>query len=180
MPNTFFTSDTHFEHSKIIIYSNRPFSSVEEMDEAMIRNWNNVVGPYDFVYHLGDFSFSKNPGKYFHRLNGIKHLILGNHDKGATLELPWRWQKCMFELKLDKQFIVLCHYGMRVWNKSHYGSIQLYGHSHGTLPGTSQSLDVGVDCWNFAPVNIDQIKERLSTLPSYKDADRHTSPRKNL
>lgn len=167
MNNIFFTSDTHFDHANVIKYSNRPFSSKEEMNEAMIERWNSAVGKRDIVYHLGDFAFSRTPENFFNRLNGNKHLILGNHDRGQTLKLPWVWQKHMFELKIDKQPIVLCHYAMRTWNRSHYGAVQLYGHSHGQLPGTSQSLDVGVDCWNYTPVIFDVIRSRLSTFKAY-------------
>ena len=137
------------------------------MNEAMIERWNSAVGKQDIVYHLGDFAFSRTPENFFNRLNGNKHLILGNHDRGQTLKLPWVWQKHMFELKIDKQPIVLCHYAMRTWNRSHYGAVQLYGHSHGQLPGTSQSLDVGVDCWNYTPVIFDVIRSRLSTFKAY-------------
>lgn len=78
----FFTSDHHFSHKNIIQLCNRPFNSVEEMDEEMIRRWNSVVAEEDFVYYLGDFSLSIKPvEKYVHRLNGTKILIPGNHDK---------------------------------------------------------------------------------------------------
>lgn len=171
MNNIFFTSDTHFDHVNVIKYSNRPFASKEEMNEAMIERWNSVVQSNDTVYHLGDFAFSKTPEKFFNRLNGNKLLVIGNHDRGATLNLPWGWKKSMYELKINKQPIVLCHYAMRTWNRSHYNAVQLYGHSHGTLPGTNQSLDVGVDCWNYKPVSFEEIKSRLSTLKPYKDVD---------
>jgi calcineurin-like phosphoesterase family protein len=62
---------------------------------------------------------------------------------------------------------------MRVWNKSHYGSIMLHGHSHGSLPGTNQSLDVGVDCWDYTPVTLEQIKRRLKSLPPFSPVDHH-------
>ncbi len=61
--------------------------------------------------------------------------------------------------------VVLSHYAFRVWNRSHHGAIHLYGHSHGNLPGDSQSCDVGVDCWGFFPVTLDEIKARIATLP---------------
>ena len=54
---SWFTSDTHFGHSRILAYAHRPFANVDEMDEALIRNWNSVVGERDDVYHLGDMMF---------------------------------------------------------------------------------------------------------------------------
>jgi len=80
--STFFTSDTHFYHENIIKYCSRPFSSVDEMNKAMIDNWNNVVGKNDIVWHLGDFCFGKkdNIMEIFPKLNGKINLVMGNHD----------------------------------------------------------------------------------------------------
>ena len=169
MGETWFTADTHFGHANIIKYCNRPFTSVEEMDEAMIERWNERVKPNDVVWHLGDFAFYKSYEKLeqiFNRLNGNKLLIHGNHDYHNTQRLFWLAQRQMDTILFGKQSIVLCHYGMRVWHRSHQGALHLYGHSHGTLPGDSQSLDVGVDCWDFRPANIDEIRARLKTLPA--------------
>ena len=168
MSNTWFTADTHFGHSKIIKYCNRPFADVEGMDEVLIERWNARVKPNDTVWHLGDFAFHKTPDQLkalFDRLNGNKYLVTGNHDYDATKRLFWEVVTPMQELLFGKQTVVLCHYGMRVWNKSHYGSIHLYGHSHGTLPGDNQSLDVGVDCWDYQPINYEEILAKLKTLP---------------
>lgn len=169
MSNTWFTADTHFGHANIINYCNRPFASVEEMDEVMIERWNERVKPNDVVWHLGDFAFYKSYDKLkeiFDRLNGVKMLIVGNHDYSNTLELDWYEFNPMQTVMFGKQSIVLCHYAMRVWHSSHRGALHLYGHSHGTLEADNQSLDVGVDCWDFCPVNIDEIRERLKTLPA--------------
>jgi calcineurin-like phosphoesterase family protein len=77
----YFTSDHHFWHTNIIKYCNRPFVSVEEMNEALIQNWNDLVLPEDEVYYLGDFSMAARPVEiYTSRLNGIKYLVPGNHD----------------------------------------------------------------------------------------------------
>lgn len=77
----FFTSDLHFWHANVIKYCGRPYSSVEEMNEAMVTNWNAVVGPDDEVYCLGDFSLAIRPVElYSRRLNGRKYLVPGNHD----------------------------------------------------------------------------------------------------
>ena len=168
MTNIWFTSDTHFGHKAIIRFCKRPFFSVEDMDETLIQRWNERVKPGDVVWHLGDFAFHKSKEQLitlFNRLNGDKCLITGNHDHTDTRRLLWANTKALTTLNLDKVPVVLCHYGMRVWDRSHHGSLHLYGHSHNTLPGDNQSLDVGVDCWDFRPVNIDEIRARLKTLP---------------
>lgn len=80
---TFFTSDTHFGHARIIELSNRPFRDVQHMNEMLIKNWNSVVGPEDHVYHLGDVALGTfdESMRCVARLNGIKHLVMGNHDR---------------------------------------------------------------------------------------------------
>tara|TARA_Y100000034_G_scaffold136870_1_gene216553 strand:+ start:4944 stop:5459 length:516 start_codon:yes stop_codon:yes gene_type:complete len=168
---TFFTSDTYFGHANIIKYCNRPFSSVDEMNEVMIYNWNRAVDGIDTVYHLGDFGFSKTPDLFFNRLHGHKHLIIGNHDYqyGDALKLPWESQQDVLQLIVNNTKVFLNHYGMRVWDGSFHGSIHLYGHSHGRLPGNTQSCDVGVDSWNFVPVTLRQIQRRLVTLTPFKE-----------
>src|ERR1700679_1209220 len=81
-------SDLHLGHTRIIELANRPFSSVEEMNEQMVLRWNSVVGENDDVFFGGDFMFSKKD-VWFDRLNGVKHLIKGNHDHKETLKLGW-------------------------------------------------------------------------------------------
>lgn len=80
----FFTSDLHLGHENCIRLCNRPFSSIEEMDETLIENWNHKVTGKDTVYILGDLIYrsQKPPEEYLRRLRGKKHLILGNHDRG--------------------------------------------------------------------------------------------------
>lgn len=165
--STFFTSDTHFQHANIIEYSKRPFTNVQEMDEEMIRRWNEVVTPSDTVWHLGDFAMGnqQNVRSIRQRLNGTIHLCWGNHDKREIVEKQHCFdsiQDVAF-LKLDGDFIFLSHYGHRVWNGSHKGTYHLYGHSHGGLEPIARSLDVGVDEWDFQPVTMEQIKARLES-----------------
>lgn len=169
MSNTFFISDTHFFHKNIIQYSSRPFSSVEEMNEAMINNWNDMVKPNDEVYHLGDVSFSdyKNTKTLLRRLNGNINIILGNHDKviikndkdlisSKTISTIQHYK----EIRANPM-IVLFHFGCRVWNQSHRGSILCYGHSHGSLLPFGKSVDVGVDCKEitdeYRPISIEEL-----------------------
>ena len=165
---TWFTADTHFGHANIIKYCNRPFADTAEMDGAMVANWNAVVQPDDDVWHLGDFAFRsmKAPQSYLERLTGRKHLIWGNHDSQQARSAPgWTSSQAMAEITVDGVRLVLLHYAMRVWPKSHYGSLHFYGHSHGNLPGDRQSCDVGVDCWDYRPVTLAEIRRRLATLP---------------
>jgi calcineurin-like phosphoesterase family protein len=179
MPDTWFISDTHFGHANIIGYCRRPFSSAEEMDEAMIANWNRRVRPGDTVYHLGDFAWWRQREATsvaaFNRLSGSKCLVLGNHDDAkAMAKLGWQWVKPVHELRLGRrQSIWLSHYAHRVWPKSHHGAWHLYGHSHGRLPPYGLSCDVGVDCWDYAPVHMEEIGEamRRQTLPAESEAD---------
>ncbi len=174
--NVFFTSDTHYGHRRVIEHAKRPYQNLEEMENAFVENWNRVVTPGDVVYHLGDFHFGKRDDveRVLRRLNGTKLLVPGNHDKShVTTAKGWASVSPLRDITVDGHPVTLCHYGMRVWNKSHYGAIQLYGHSHGSLPGNSQSMDVGVDTWNFTPVTLAQVRERLATLPPFGQPDYH-------
>lgn len=85
----FFMADTHFGHSRIIEYEKRPFSSTEEMDRVLIKNWNRVVGPHDSVYHLGDVSLHRpqRTKEILDALNGKIYLLRGNHEKSAENKL---------------------------------------------------------------------------------------------
>jgi calcineurin-like phosphoesterase family protein len=147
---------------------------VGTMDEELIKRWNARVAPSDLVYHLGDFAFTDhNP--YLKRLKGQKHLILGNHDHSNRIKKTIGWASIsnLATIRIGDTFIVLCHYGMRVWNRSHYGALHFYGHSHGSLPGDSQCTDVGVDCWDFSPVRLPEIRERLMVQPPRAEPNHH-------
>lgn len=179
----FFTSDTHYYHKNIIKYSNRPYKDITEMNEAMIENYNRRVGKDDVCYHLGDFGFADQDKltKIVQRLNGQKHLILGNHDNRQYFQEVFGSVRDYVEIKVPDedarhglQSIVLFHYSMRVWNKSHYGAWQLYGHSHGTLFNDPSllSMDVGVDPCGYAPISYEEVKE-LMKLKTFKPIDHH-------
>lgn len=179
---TFFTSDTHFGHANIIKYCNRPFASAEEMDEALIRAWNARVQPQDTVWHLGDFTMNGGPDKvrsYRDRLNGKIHLVWGNHDRrspevAALFESTHDLVQMSCSADGRDHTLVLCHYAMRVWPRSHRGIWHLYGHSHGSLTDdpNALSLDIGTDCWAFAPVSVAQIAERMAAK-TWKPVDHH-------
>ncbi|MBX9830230.1 MAG: metallophosphoesterase [Xanthobacteraceae bacterium] len=168
MSRTFFTADHHLDHVGILRFCNRPWPDVDAMNEALIDGWNAVVRPDDVVYHLGDFAHRIKSSKLkwmFSRLNGTKHLIPGNHDHEDTLALGWKSISPLTEIVVEGQRLVLCHYALRVWNGQRRGAINLFGHSHGRLPGTSLSTDIGVDCWGYTPVTLAEIRQRLVTQP---------------
>jgi len=109
----------------------------------------------------------------FQSLAGTKNLVMGNHDKAVTLALGWAETTPMRHLVVDGQQLQLCHYAMRVWPGMHRGSLMLYGHSHSRLPGSRQSLDVGVDNMGFAPVDLPSIRARMEELPRVSYAHGH-------
>lgn len=164
----FFTSDQHWGHAAIIDMCARPFSDVDEMDRHMVDDWNSVVRPSDTVWHLGDFAFRLRSGRLdalFQRLNGIKHLIVGNHDSDDTLALPWASIAQMREITLEGQRVWLSHYALREWPRFYKDSLHLFGHSHSKMPGSRRCLDVGVDNVGFVPQTLNQLKVRMAQLP---------------
>jgi len=173
------TSDTHYYHKNIIKYCNRPFSSVEEMNETMIENHNKVVKPTDTVFHLGDFGFAR-PDilcNILRRLNGKKILIVGNHDK----QMWDREVKAYFdemthykEISIrNKQKVVLCHYPFASWNGSFHGSFHLHGHTHTRYKGPGRILDVGVDGHNFTPWSYDEIEQHMNSIVINQDTQEY-------
>jgi calcineurin-like phosphoesterase family protein len=158
----FFVADEHFGHVRILEYCKRPFQTVQEMDEALITNHNSVVQADDVVIHVGDFTLApKHVAKtYIARLKGKHVFIRGSHDRWMEQEHTY-----LREFKINGQIIVACHYAMRVWPKSHYGSWSIFGHSHGRLKPEGKQWDVGVDNNRFFPVSFDQLVEIMKGQP---------------
>jgi len=165
--NIWFTADLHLGHGKnkngfggIICHASRPFGSVEEMDETLISNWNADVKTGDHVWVLGDLAW-RDHRKYLSRLNGKKYLVLGSHDKMSqdTLRLFAEVHGGAVTRLFNGTPFILSHCAFRVWERSHYGSINLYGHSHGRLPEYNDKLqmDVGVDSWSFRVVPLELV-----------------------
>ena len=164
----FFISDEHYGHRNMTDegknYTNRPFSTVKEMDETLITNNNNVVHKEDIVVHGGDFTLIKNKKliyeKYINRLNG-KHIFLrGSHDYWLNNSYHEIWER-----NIHGKYIVVCHYAMRVWARSHYNSMHLYGHSHGNLEPVGKQHDIGVDNNDFYPLSENKIFEIMDKRP---------------
>ena len=182
----FWTSDYHFNHTNVIQYSNRPFATVQEMNDVMSRNHNSVVGRNDMVFILGDFAFAK-PGEIeaiVQQLNGQKYLIFGNHDKTIrkNKQLQSHFVKCVDYLEhtiklspTEKQYVVMSHYAHLTWNRKHHGAWMLHGHSHGTLtyPFEGKIMDVGVDVHNYTPISFEQIQQHMSAKNVGVPLDHH-------
>ena len=133
-----YIADMHFDYDSIIAYDNRPFDSVEEMNEAQIANWNRVVtDPEDLTWILGDFC-SGNAERWcelLSRLNGRKALILGNHDDPSVLNVEAVRARledtAEYREILDKgRHVVLCHYPILAFRDHYFGWYHLYGHVH--------------------------------------------------
>lgn len=175
----FFTSDSHFFHSNIIKFCDRPFENVEEMNEALIDNWNKTVGPKDIIYHLGDFCFAGSAEWHsiLGRLNGRIHLILGNHDEK---NLRQGYMQLFEEVTYQSHICVgpdnfyLNHYPYLCYPGHHSHTYQLFGHIHSspyrfngidsnrskqTL--TPTQYDVGVDWNNFTPISYEELIKKL-------------------
>lgn len=161
---TFFTSDTHFNHANIIKYSNRPFSSVEEMNRKLIENWNNTVKPFDTVFHLGDFAMGP-PARWadFRKaLNGKIILILGNHDKNAKFMRD--------EVGFDEVYESFEWNGWKLHHKPYKTNEKLlHGHVHTHWRKLGKFIvNLSVDVWDFKPVTIEEIEAAPSDSWTYK------------
>ena len=154
----FFTSDTHFWHTNILKYCNRPFKSVEEMNETLILNWNKTVPENGTVFHLGDFSFC-GPTKtkeILNQLNGQIILVKGNHDYNSTLKL-FDEVYPQLHINIENKSIYLNHFPFASFPDNCF---QLFGHLHSNSGIYSKNqYDVGVDNNNYKPVSWKQIEE---------------------
>jgi calcineurin-like phosphoesterase family protein len=157
-----FTADTHFGHAGALSLYRRPFASVAEMNAVMTARWNEIVGPDDDVWHLGDFALRMSAdaaGALLGRLNGRKHLITGNNDPPEIVGLPeWASVRAYAELTVNAYHLVMCHYAFRTWNGMAKGALNLHGHSHGRLKPLPRQTDVGVDAWDFRPIAVQRMR----------------------
>lgn len=171
------TSDLHFGHKNILRFSpgTRPFENIEEMDEALIKEWNDKVQPNDIIIHLGDLSFYKEEKtkEILSRLNGRKIFILGNHDwvvrnhiKVGDYGIEGIYD--YLEMNVDGTKVCLLHYPMITWNSSHYGSVHFFGHCHGSLPEQKgRQMDVGYDNIGYIS-NIKECMDLMLQKPIHK------------
>lgn len=172
----YFISDTHFNHKNIIKYCNRPFDNVEQMNETLVKNWNDIISEEDIVYHLGDFALGSKEfiQKILNKLKGKKYLIRGNHDK---------WSARIYEdfgfnvlknapIKLDEYKLMLSHIPIpdtqipkgfinlhgHIHNKKLYECIEKYEPSKYSL---EKHINISCDVIDFKPISLDRIRNLL-------------------
>lgn len=162
MSEIFFVSDVHFGHRNIIQYCNRPYTSVDEMDDALVSNWNETVNSDDEVWMLGDFAFHNY--QRIDDLNGVIHLVPGNHDHERIAKVSPYIDHIHGEihyLKVNKDWrFTLCHYPIESWRREY--KYHLHGHSHGASTKMKNRMDVGVDATRlYRPMHIEEVMKRL-------------------
>lgn len=179
----YYIADMHLGHENCIEMCKRPFSSIQEMDNTLIDNWNKVVHNNDEVYIIGDmiYRLASDPIEYLERLKGKKHLILGNHDnywvQNERDNNLIRSNKLSKEV-LEKYFVEitrlavintghglasLCHYPMMYFE----GKYLIHGHTHANsrkefwqyIKNNPYMLNAGVDINGYKPVTFDELVE---------------------
>jgi calcineurin-like phosphoesterase family protein len=162
------TSDTHWHHFNIISFSKRPFKTTEEMNEELIKRWNEKVDKSDTVYHCGDIAFCsiQEFRKIRARLNGKIILIMGNHDYSQKFHKSQGIFTDIHDihvLRSGKNSFVLCHYPMWEWAGYFRGAIHCYGHVHNAYNmKVKGALNVGVDNHNFYPLTLDEVIQKVN------------------
>lgn len=186
----YLTSDLHLGHSSIIKHCNRPFNSVQEMNDKIIANINDMVRPNDELYILGDLYFGeKQTLNTFEYAKKIKckhiHFIKGNHDMSIKDMNKLNEEYKVFEtissyseIKYNNNKFILCHYPFmdNTWNRAMHGSFDLHGHIHSNKNYNEEQkkkgilrYDVGVDANVYYPVLIDDILDFFKGIKPNKN-----------
>lgn len=168
MSEIWVTSDTHFNHEKIIEFCGRPYKDAREMNEALTSNWNETVKPGDKVYHLGDVymygGFSKDETENLLKsLHGQKRLILGNHDNGKDQILQRVFKKIDVWRMFSDLGLLLTHVPV---HESTLGEgrllghkfLNVHGHIHQNQSPSENHKCVCVEHTNYRPVNLDELR----------------------
>jgi len=164
MGTTYITSDQHFYHKNIIEYENRPFKNVDEMNDNMLKKWNNTISKKDKVYFLGDLCIPSQAYKEIvPMLNGYKIMIMGNHDclsHKRYLESGFE-EVSRYPIIIDK-FYILSHKPVYLDENSEY--INIHGHMHSKHILESNYYNVSVERNNYTPVKFDDIKNEYDRM----------------
>ena len=173
-----FTSDLHFWHKNICKYCDRPYNTIEEMNQSIIDNWNSVVKDDDIVYLLGDMGFCgiEKLKSLISQLKGHIRLVQGNHDSDKAVNrlieeglIEGVATLCYITITGDEecpdQELTLCHFPMIDWANKERGAWMIHGHQH-QLPNTPSCShahwDVGLDKNNMTPISFEQLKINIT------------------
>lgn len=171
---TYVTSDLHFGHKNIMSFCPvtraRYNGDVEYMNEAMVKEWNEIVQPEDTVYILGDVAFmpASKAAEMIKRLNGTKILIQGNHDHKALKDpmyaKSFKEIHKYLEVNYDGNKICMFHYPIAEWNQMHRGALHFHGHLHGNVSGLegTRAIDVGMDATGWIVLEMEDAIRRAS------------------
>lgn len=164
MTNIFFISDTHFGHTNILNFKDkngkpvRPYSSVEEMDEALIKNWNSIVKTQDKIYHLGDVAIPRKGLECLARCNGDKVLVRGNHDIFKLKDYTKFFRDIRGYIVIENY---LCsHIPVHPESKGRYKK-NIHGHLHTNNLDDDFYINVSVEQINFTPISFEELKNDL-------------------
>ena len=161
MPNTFFIGDTHFGHENIIVFEAikpyRPFTSIQEHDEELVKRWNSVVRKGDIVWHLGDFCFGRENLAIAARLNGEKRLVLGNHDHCPTEDYLLYFNKLYGCVKWEGK--LLTHIPVVISQLDRRFNVHAHLHTH--LLDDRRYINVSVEQINLTPISLEEINARI-------------------
>lgn len=150
-------SDTHFNHENIIKYGERPFSSLQEMNETLVENWNKTVKDGDIVYHLGDVYMGERP-EFLSKLKGRKRLIIGNHDNGKDALLQRVFQKIYVWRMFPEFGLLLTHVPVHPNTLKEKCSKNIHGHIHQKEDYSPAYVNVSVERVNYTPVNLEELR----------------------
>lgn len=175
-PMTFFIADPHFGHAQVS--RERGFASVDEMDALLIEKWNARVGVKDHIYIVGDcFCRNARPARsYLNALHGIKHLVIGNHDRYWLRGFPVR--ECFAEAGFVLEgctagtYFTCCHYPMLDWFRRQHGACLIYGHVHNhtsdpyfpLLRSLPHAYNAGADINAFQPVTLEEVATNTASF----------------
>ena len=170
MSEIFLTSDLHFCHNKEFCYGPRGFSTVDEMNEALVENYNKIVRPDDIVYILGDCVLNDNEKgmKLLRSLNGHKYIALGNHDTRDRIEQYLHIAEAVefgYRFRHKKIELWLSHYPMMMGNFDDPKPVwNLSGHTHSKDPfehADNRVYNVCVDAHNNTPITLDEAVDAI-------------------
>jgi len=174
MPSVFLVSDTHFGHKGVCHFTRndgvtklRPWDTPEEMDEEMVKRWNERVKPTDKVYHLGDVVINRKSLSIMHRLNGDKVLIRGNHDIFKDEDYREHFRELRAYHVMNG--MILSHIPLHPDSLGRFG-VNIHGHLHSNRVMTEvwgqYKIDVRYHCvcveqTDFAPILFEDVLKRI-------------------